>query len=130
MPPSFGVKYFLLRYYLSIIIISFKRLPRKHFIPFLVFGASGSSIRNLYPGGNHFINTSAYSFPLFFTASAPEPFPPLLKNSSAPPLPDLRPYPSQAPKAPPRFCRWLPSLRSPRYSDPPFFCAVISICGL
>ena len=34
----------------SIIIISFKRLPKKRFMPFLVSSVNGSSIRNLYPG--------------------------------------------------------------------------------
>ena len=34
----------------SIIIISFKRLPKKRFMPFLVSSVNGSSIQNLYPG--------------------------------------------------------------------------------
>ena len=51
MPPQFRSELsFYSEIIPSIIIISFKRLPKKRSMPFLVSSVNGSPIRNLHPG--------------------------------------------------------------------------------
>ena len=112
-PPVSEWNILLLRNYFPIIIISFKRLPQKRFMPLYCKRLVNPESRLLRWG--HPINTSVFPLPFFFFITSRTPSS-LFKNSSAPPPLKLS-APSPITRDSSRLCKWLPSPRSPRYAN-------------